>query len=206
MTETIDPKPALSLSACIEALLFAAPGPVTLNQLAAALEVSIEGVETALNQLDELYQDIEALRGVRIQRHHGRVQMTTASEYSQYVERFLGLEASSRLSRAALEALAIVAYQEPVTRPHIDAIRGVNSDTVMKNLLSKGLIQEVGRAEAPGRPILYTTTTEFLQLFGLNSLANLPPLDNADSLVAGEFQVKSDLSLAETPTKDPPVN
>jgi segregation and condensation protein B len=91
------------------------------------------------------------------------------------VERFLGLEATSRLSRAALEALAIIAYQQPVTRPEIEAVRGVNSDGVLKSLLSKGLIQEVGRAERPGRPILYSTTSEFLQHFGLNTLEELPP-------------------------------
>ena len=89
---------------------------------------------------------------------------------------FLGLEASSRLSRAALETLAIIAYQQPVIRPEIDAVRGVSSDGVLKSLLSKGLIQEVGRAERPGRPIIYTTTSDFLQYFGLNSLEELPPL------------------------------
>jgi segregation and condensation protein B len=97
------------------------------------------------------------------------------------VERFLGLDATSHLSRAALEALAIIAYQEPATRPQIDAIRGVNSDGVLKSLLSKGLIQEVGRAEAPGRPILYSITQEFLQHFGLNSLAELPPLPSQNT-------------------------
>jgi segregation and condensation protein B len=80
------------------------------------------------------------------------------------------------LSRAALEALAIIAYEEPATRPQIDAIRGVNSDGVLKSLLSKGLIQEVGRADSPGRPILYSVTSEFLQFFGLSSLSDLPPL------------------------------
>jgi segregation and condensation protein B len=93
------------------------------------------------------------------------------------VERFLGLEASSRLSRAALETLAIILYRQPVTRPQIDAVRGVNSDGVLKSLLLKGLAQEVGRAEAPGRPILYSATPECLQYFGLSSLSELPPLD-----------------------------
>ena len=91
-------------------------------------------------------------------------------------ERFLDLEATTRLSRAALETLAIIAYQQPATRPEIDAIRGVNSDGVMKNLLSKGLIEEIGRTEGPGRPILYVTTPDFLQHFGLRSLDDLPPL------------------------------
>jgi len=93
------------------------------------------------------------------------------------VERFLGLEATSRLSRAALETLAIIAYRQPISRPQVDAIRGVNSDGVIRSLLSKGLIEEVGRAEGPGRPILYGTTAAFLQAFGLTSLDELPPLE-----------------------------
>jgi segregation and condensation protein B len=104
------------------------------------------------------------------------VQLTTAPEIANQIETFLGLEATSHLSRAALETLAIIAYQQPVTRPRIDSIRGVNSDGVMKSLLLKGLLQEVGRAEGPGRPILYGTTPDFLQHFGLNSLGELPPL------------------------------
>jgi segregation and condensation protein B len=111
-----------------------------------------------------------------MQWHAGKVQLTSAPETAPIVERFLGLEATSRLSRAALETLAIIAYQQPVTRPEIDAIRGVNSDGVLKSLLSKGLIQEAGRAERAGRPILYQTTSDFLGYFGLSSLNELPPL------------------------------
>lgn len=162
----------ISLAVGLEALLFAAPGPVTPAQLAAALEVSPQEVETGLAQLEEVYQG----RGIRIQRHGGKIQLTTAPETAALVEKLLGLEATSRLSRAALETLAIVAYQQPVTRPEIDAIRGVNSDGVLKSLLSKGLIQEAGRAERPGRPILYATTPDFLSHFGLASLKELPPL------------------------------
>jgi len=114
---------------------------------------------------------------LRLQRHAGRVQLTTAPEAAELIERFLGLEATSRLSRAALETLAIIAYQQPVTRPQVDAVRGVNSEGVMKSLLGKGLVQEVGRTEGPGRPILYGTSLEFLQHFGLNSLMELPPLN-----------------------------
>jgi segregation and condensation protein B len=140
--------------------------------LATALEIPVADVEKGLNSLEE---DLR-LRGLRLQRHAGRVQLTTAPEIANQVEAFLGLEATAHLSRAALEALAIIAYQQPVTRPQIDSIRGVNSDGVMKSLLAKGLLQEVGRAEGPGRPILYGTTPEFLQHFGLGSLGELPPL------------------------------
>jgi len=176
MTESFDPTAELDLPARLEALLFAAPGTVTSTQLAAALEVSLQEVEEGLQALEARYTGHSAEYGLRLQRHHGRIQLTTAPEATAWVERLLGLEASSRLSRAALEALAIIAYQEPVTRPKIDSIRGVNSDGVLKSLLGKGLIQEVGRAEAPGRPILYSITQDFLGHFGLNSLADLPPL------------------------------
>jgi len=167
------PNLEISLAARVEALLFVAPGAVSVGQLAAALEVTNRAVEKALDELEQSYQG----RGVRLQRHGRRIQMTSAPEAAASIENFLGLEATSRLSRAALEALAIIAYQQPVTRPQVDAIRGVNSDGVMKNLLHKGLIQEIGRAEGPGRPILYTTTPEFLGYFGLSSLDELPPLN-----------------------------
>ena len=160
------------LKATLEALLFVAPEAVSMAQLTAILDKSSAEVEQGLSQLAEDLQD----RGLRLQRHAGRIQLTTAPEMADLIERFLGLEFTSHLSQAALEALAIVAHEQPVTRPHVDSIRGVNSDGVIKNLLLKGLIQDVGRADGPGRPILYATTTEFLHLFGLGSLDELPPL------------------------------
>ncbi|MCC6260261.1 MAG: SMC-Scp complex subunit ScpB [Anaerolineales bacterium] len=163
----------LSLAAKIEAMLFVSAEPVAVAQLAAALEVTASVVEKGLKELEELL----AKRGLRLQRNAGRgVQMTTAPEIASLVEKFLGLEAVTHLSRAALETLAIIAYQQPCTRPHVDSVRGVNSDGMMKSLLSKGLIQEAGRAEGPGRPILYSTSPEFLQHFGLSSIVELPPL------------------------------
>jgi len=164
-----------NLPSLLEALLFVAPGEVSPAMLAAALELPQAEVERGLDELAEAYA--RAGRGLRLQRHRGRVQLTSAPEAGRFIERFLGLDAGARLSRAALEALAIVLYKQPVTRPQIDAIRGVNSDGVVRSLLLRGLIQEVGRAEAPGRPILYSSTSECLQYFGLSSLADLPPLD-----------------------------
>lgn len=168
----LEPTPPLNLSARIEALLFVAPGSVSLGQLASALDETNQAIENELDELERQYLS----RGIRLQRHRGRMQLVSAPEAAPEVELFLGLEATTRMSQAALEALAIIAYQQPVTRPQVDAIRGVNSDGVMKTLLSKGLIQEVGRAETPGRPILYTTTPEFLGYFGLTSLEELPSL------------------------------
>jgi segregation and condensation protein B len=165
-------KAELNLAAKIEAMLFVSAEPVPLAQLSQALDVTSSVVERGLKELEEAL----ATRGLRLQRNAGRMQLTTAPELAELVETFLGLEAISHLSRAALETLAIIAYQQPVTRPQVDSIRGVNSDGMMKSLLSKGLIQESGRTEGPGRPILYSTTPEFLQHFGLSSIMELPPL------------------------------
>ncbi|GAB4481593.1 MAG: SMC-Scp complex subunit ScpB [Anaerolineales bacterium] len=187
MSEESQNLPEVSLSALLEGLLFAASEALAPAQLAAALEMNVSEVEKGLTALEE---DLRG-RGIRLQRHLGRVQLTSAPEMAEAIERLLGLEATSRLSRAALEALAIIAYQQPVTRPQVDAIRGVNSDGVMKSLLSKGLLQEVGRSEGAGRPILYGTTPDFLQHFGLNSLAELPPLDLEGGAVQDAGLLKS---------------
>lgn len=162
----------LSISARLEALLFVAPGSVTTSQLAGALEITPREVEKGLDVLKEEY----AARGIRLQRHKAEIRLTSAPEAGSLVERFLTLEATTRLSKAALETLAIVAYEQPVTRPQIDSVRGVSSDGVLRTLLSKVLIEESGRTEGPGRPILYATTPDFLGHFGLSSLDDLPQL------------------------------
>ncbi len=163
---------AATLAAELEGLLFVATEPVSVAELASALNVDSKAVESALAELEN------ALRsgGLRLQRHGNRVQLTTAPELAKQIERFLGLEALTRLGHSGLETLAIIAYNEPITRPQIDAVRGVNSDSVLKGLLFKGLICELGRTQGPGRPILYATTPEFLRYLGLNSAAELPPI------------------------------
>jgi len=164
--------PSLSLVARVESLLFVADEPVPAGRLASALEVSEAEIEAALEQLEHEYQ----ARGVRLQRKGDRVQMVSAPEAASYIERFLGLELTTRLSPAALEVLAIVAYRQPITRAQIEAIRGVSCDAVLRTLVSRGLLEEVGRLEQAGRPILYATTFQFLQYLGLRSLEELPPL------------------------------
>ena len=158
--------------ALLESILFVASGPVPLQRLATALETTSTAVHTLLNDLSQQYQQ----RGLRLQWSGSEVQLTTAPEASSVIERFLGLEVTTRLTQAALEVLAIVAYLQPITRPQVDQIRGVNSDGSLRTLLSKGLIEENGRLDTPGRPILYGTTPEFLQHFGLGTIAEMPPL------------------------------
>jgi segregation and condensation protein B len=169
-------KDALPLAAQLQALLFVAAEPVSPAELAEAAQMNVKTAEATLVDLEAAL----ATTGLRLQRHAGRVQLTTAPEHATMVERFLGLEARSHLSRPALETLAIVAYNQPATRPQIDSVRGVNSETMLKSLLAKGLIYEMGRADGPGRPILYATTPDFLQHLGLNSIADLPPLQSVE--------------------------
>jgi segregation and condensation protein B len=177
----------LPLTALVESLLFVSSEPAPVGRIAEALEVGVEQVEEALAELRALSKN-GASRGLTLQRRGDRVQLTTRPESAPYVEKFLGLSLTSRLSKPALETLAIVAYQQPVTRPAIEMIRGVNCDGVIQTLLSKGLIEEVGRLETAGRPIQYGTTFAFLQHFGLRSLDDLPPLKADDLTPAPEAQ------------------
>lgn len=158
----------------LEALLFAAPGPCGLEQLSRTLQISKNDVLRLADLLAEHYQ---AWHGIRVQRIKDKLQLTTAPEHAELIEQLLGLEVDTRLSQPALEVLAIIAYKRMTTRPEIENIRGVNSDSVVKSLLAKGLIEELGRSDSPGRPILYGVTPEFLQYFGLESLDQLPPID-----------------------------
>lgn len=177
MTDQAPEDNTLTPTALLESLLFVASGPVSAGRLATALDVTPATVERLLAELSADYEQ----RGLRLQWSGGRmVQLTTAPQAAAVIERFLGLEFTTRLSQAALEVLAIVSYLQPVTRPQIDQVRGVNSDGALRSVLSKGLIEEVGRLESPGRPILYGTTPEFLQQFGLSSVSELPALDDGE--------------------------
>lgn len=169
----------LPLKTLVESLLFVAEGAVPLGALAKTLEADIEKIEAALAELKQDY----AARGLRLQRWRDRVQLVTAPEVAPVIEKFLGVNGATHLSAAALETLAIIAYRQPITRPAIEAVRGVNCDGVIQTLLARGLIQEAGRQETAGRPILYTTTFEFLQNFGLRGPEDLPPLEETAQTV-----------------------
>ena len=158
------------LKRIVESLLFTADNPVTIGNLRNVLEVPRRSLESAL---EELAADYEG-RGLRLQRNGDEVQMVTAPEVASYVERFFGIGGANKLSNAALETLAIVAYHQPVTRAQIEAIRGVNSDYTINVLEARSLIAETGRLATPGRPVLFGTTMEFLKYLGMSSLNELP--------------------------------
>ncbi len=166
------PDPA-RLRALVEALLFVSDGPVAIGALARALDVTPRRIELTLEALAGALEG----RGVQLQQGPEGAQLVTAPEAAAVVEHFLGLESARRLSTAALETLAVIAYRQPVTRAAIEAIRGTSSDHVLATLRARGLIERVGRAAGPGRPSLYGTTQRFLEHFGLLRASELPGLD-----------------------------
>ncbi len=161
------------LKTILEALLFAAPGPVRLEQLALAAEVEPGQVAPLLAELDEEY--CCSGRGFVLVALAEGYQLRTRPEHAEMVRR-LQSSRPVRMSRAALEALAIIAYRQPVTRADIDYLRGVDSGGVVKSLLDKRLVRIVGKKDIPGRPLIYGTSREFLEFFGLQSLEDLPTL------------------------------
>jgi len=175
--ETPAPPPDYEqLARLLESLLFVAGEPAPIERLASALTQPVEDIELALLMLADNLQE----RGIRLQRHHDAVQLVTMPEAADVIEVYLGLDLTTKLSRAALETLAIIAYRQPITRPQIEAIRGVSSDGVIRTLLHRGLVQEVGRLETAGRPMLFGTTPDFLNYFAISSLDELPPLEDED--------------------------
>ena len=174
-TSTSGHRPGL-LAPAIEAILFSSNRPLRVRELQQVTDSDRPAIEQALDEL----RDSLTHRGLMLQRHHDHVQLVTRPELAGYVRRALRPEVTGRLSTAAYETLAIVAYQQPVTRSKIEEIRGVNSDGVLSNLELRDLVKEVGRGTGPGQPKLYGTTIRFLQMLGLESLDDLPFPDTGE--------------------------
>ena len=158
----------------VEALIFSSPKPLSLHEISVAANLSSKSAEDIIDELNEEYTTTN--RSFRIENVAGGYKMFTLPEYHPYISRANKREKELRLSTAALEALAIIAYKQPVTKAEIERIRGVDCDGVIKNLVSKNLVKIEGRSPAPGKPLLYVTTDYFLEFFGLPSLEHLPPL------------------------------
>ena len=168
----------------IEGILFAAGEPVKTAKLAAVLEIEIEAVEEAISLLKYDYDTNQ--RGFMIIDIDDGYQICSRPEYYAYIQDILGEQRRQALSNAAMEALAIIAYKQPITRGQVEYIRGVNSDSAVNRLVERGLVEECGRLDAPGRPVLYRTTQGFLRCFGLSSPKDLPELDM--SKLSPEFE------------------
>src|SRR5258705_13940543 len=193
--------PPSNLRAALEALLFSSDEPLTLALLAESLDAPATDVAEALHALDTEYQDRQA--GVQLREIAGGHLLATSPEHAEWVGRLLRGRKRARLSRAAPETMAILAYKQPVTKGEIEAIRGVDSSAVLATLLERNLVTIRGRSKVVGRPLLYGTTSEFLDYFGLKDLAELPRPEELRALIAArepeqldmiEVQVTSDVA------------
>ena len=173
----------------LEAMLFAHAEPVETERLADALRLSVRDMEELLHGLQQRYDEQES--GLTILHFEpDRWQMTTRPYYGEVVKRVLDTRRNAPLSPAALEVLAVIAYNQPVSRSFIEQVRGVDSSSTVTKLLEKGLIEEAGRLDLPGRPVAFQTTDTFLRVFGLGGLKDLPPLHDevAEDSAAGDVQ------------------
>ena len=172
------------LTAAIEAILFSSGEPVETEKIAQALEIESDTVHKLIDNLSVQYDDRQS--GLQIIKLGDKYQMITRSDFSEYVRRVLEVKKNAPLSQAAFEVLAVVAYNQPVTKAFVEQVRGVDCSGVVNTLCQKGLLEEKGRLDLPGRPLLYGTTDEFLRCFSVSSLDELPSLPHDDNENANE--------------------
>ena len=172
---------ASKLPCAIEAILFVAGEPVNVGDLAHALDMTVSELSPVLDALREEYD--RGARGLRLNRFGMSVQLATRPDYAPQIERLLQPIQKQSLTQAAMETLSIIAYRQPITKSEIEAVRGVKCDYSVTSLMNKGLIEEVGRRESLGRPILYGTTEAFLSHFGIETLDDLPVLEIPEAKV-----------------------
>ena len=165
----------MNYEAIIEGLLFVVGDEgLSLEQLESILEVEESVIKEAIARLQETYQSDK--RGIRIDFLGNKLKLTTKKEHRSYYQKLLMNEENNHLSQSALETLAIIAYNQPITRVRVDALRGISSSQMIRKLVAKGLVKESGRSDMPGRPIIYETTSEFLDYFGLSTIEELPDM------------------------------
>ncbi|MBE6600962.1 MAG: SMC-Scp complex subunit ScpB [Ruminococcaceae bacterium] len=184
---------AQEIEQAIEAILFAAGYPMRYDKLAEVLSLSVKDIKTMVRQMAERFDEENTHHGIQLLMYPTTCQLTTREQYAPYIREALGIRRGGNLSASSMEVLAVVAYNQPVTRSFVDLVRGVDSSYAVNSLLDKGLIEAAGRLDAPGRPMLYVTTDKFLRVFGINTLDELPATEalsvaaaQADLAEAGE--------------------
>ena len=189
----------MNLKAVLEGLLFViGDDGLDLDEISRVLEISKDDVKELIKELQNDYQKSD--RGIRIDFLGDKLKLTTKKEHNMYYQKLLTTEDNTTLSQAALETLAIIAYNQPITRVKVDELRGISNNHIIRKLVAKGLIKESGRSNMPGRPILYETTSEFLDYFGLSSIDELP--DMRDFLEEEEKDTEEDVDLYQSKYKD----
>ena len=189
----------MNLKAVIEGLLFVVGDDgLDLDEISRVLEISKDDVKELIKELQIDYQSDS--RGIRIDFLGDKLKLTTKKEHNMYYQKLLTTEDNNTLSQAALETLAIIAYNQPITRVKVDELRGISNNHIIRKLVAKGLIKEGGRSNMPGRPILYETTSEFLDYFGLSSIDELP--DMREFLEEEEKETEDEVDLYQSKYKE----
>ena len=178
----------MSAKPILEAVLFAAGEPVEIEKFCTVFEVDVETVESVMDMLSDRLEKSES--AVKLVRLDFSYQLCTKKEYAENIRSVLDLRRKSPLSQAALEVLAVIAYNQPVTKAYVEQVRGVDCSGVVSTLVEKGLLEEKGRLELPGRPLLYGTTANFLRCFGLKNLDELPEVPSDDIIEDSNGQLK----------------
>ena len=177
-----------NIESAIEAILYAAGYPVKYSKLSEVLGLDINDVKAMVEHMATQYNKEDSIRGINLLIFEDTCQFCTKEQYAPYIREALGIKRGGNLSASSLEVLAVVAYNQPVTRAYVDTVRGVDSSYAMNSLIDKGLIEASGRLDAPGRPMIYSTTEKFLRVFGINSLEDLPKTESLEELAKNEAE------------------
>lgn len=184
--------PLNNLEAALEAILFAAGHPVGFDKLSAVIGLPPKDIRTLALNMAAQYNAEDSPRGLNLLVFDDSCQLCTKERFSPYIREALGIRRGGNLSVSSLEVLAVVAYNQPVTRAFVDAVRGVDSSYAVSSLIDKALIEPAGRLDAPGRPVIYRTTEKFLRVFGLSSITELPAAERLVPTAEGEREIKEE--------------
>ncbi len=183
------------MQAAAEAMLFACGEPLEIDRIAEVLEIDTENAESLVLNIAAKYDDTNS--GIKVVKMDKKYQICTRKEYAEQVRDILDMKKNAPLSQAAFEVLAVVAYNQPITKAYIEQVRGVDCSGVISTLCQKGLIEEVGRLELPGRPLIYGTTAEFLKCFCINSLDDLPDIPELNEKSTEEQEAEIEIEKME---------
>ena len=203
---------AQEVEQAIEAILFAAGHPMRYDKLAEVLSLTVKDVRAMVREIGKKFEAEDTFHGIQLLQYPTACQLATKEKYAPYIREALGIRRGGNLSASTMEALAVVAYNQPVTRTFVDDVRGVDSSYAVTSLIDKGLIEAAGRLEAPGRPMLYVTTDKFLRVFGINSLDELPQTEALSVSAAAQSQaenaehIEMDLGSENLPDSDEPLS
>ena len=189
-----------NIEGAIEAILYAAGYPVKYTKIAEVLGLDVRNTKKMIEHMSEEFNSEKSKRGILLLTFDETCQFCTKEQYAPYIREALGIRRGGNLSASSMEVLAVIAYNQPVTRSFVDQVRGVDSSYAFNSLIDKGLIEACGRLDAPGRPMLYRTTDNFLRVFGLNSISELPDVNGTDGQTVRPAEVSEQLHIVEEST------